>query len=297
VVERDPLSLALAYGLLVLGLGFALGPLYLTLCAATTDNARLLATGMTLVPGGHLLDNLQQVAARLDLLRLLGNSLLVASLVVVGKLGLSALTAFAVVYFRSPLRPLIFALVLGALLLPVEVRIVPTYAVASDLFGPLRSLLQLLGLGALPLPTLNLLDTYPGLALPLVASATGTFLFVQFYRTVPVELVEAARMDGAGPWRFFVDILLPLSKTNFAALGTLVFVGAWKDYLWPLLATDSPARRTLVLGVATFVPNDPGQVPQWSLLMAATLVSLLPPMLVIALMQRWFVKGLIGVGK
>jgi len=297
MVERDPLSRAVAYGLLLLGLGFALGPLYLTLCAATTANARLLASGMTWVPGGHLLDNLQQVAARLDLLRLLGNSLLVTSLVVLGKLALSALTAFAVVYFRSSLRHLIFALVLGALLLPVEVRIVPTYVVAGDLLGPLRHLLQLLGLDAVPVPTLNLLDTYPGLALPLVASATGTFLFVQFYRTVPAELVEAARLDGAGPWRFFVDILLPLSKTNFAALGTLVFVGAWKDYLWPLLATDSPAMRTLVLGVATFVPSDPGQVPQWSLLMAATLVSLLPPLLVIALMQRWFVKGLIGVGK
>lgn len=297
MVERSPLLNAFAYGLLALGLIFALGPLYLALCAATVSNAQLLSQGIPLLPGDQWRHNVAQVSQRIDLLRLLGNSLLVATLVVIGKLTLSALTAFAVVYFRGPFKSLIFFAVLGALLLPVEVRIIPTYAVAGDLLGPLRTLLHALGITAVPVPTLNLLDSYPGLALPLMASATGTFLFRQFYKTLPADLVEAARLDGAGPWRFFVDILLPLSKANFAALGTLVFIGAWKDYLWPMVATNRPEMRTLVLGIASFAPTDSTQLPEWNLLMAAAIVSLIPPVLVIALMQRWFAKGLVGVNK
>ncbi|EPM51815.1 ABC transporter permease subunit [Pseudomonas syringae] len=297
MIRHSRLLDAVAYLLLTLGLVFALGPLYMAVCSATVSNSQLFTHGLAVVPGDQLLENLQQVTRRLDLLRLLGNSLLVATLVVIGKLTLSALTAFAVVYFRSRYTSVIFFAVLGALLLPLEVRIIPTYAVASDLFGPLRTVLRWLGIQWLPVPTINLLDSYTGLALPLIASATGTFLFRQFYQTLPAELVEAARMDGAGPWRFFIDILLPLSKTNFAALGTLVFIGAWKDYLWPLVATNREDMRTLVLGVASFLPTDASQVPEWNLLMAAAVVSMLPPILVIALMQRWFVKGLIGVGK
>lgn len=297
MVERSPLLNALAYGLLALGMIFALGPMYLALCAATVSNAQLLNQGIPLLPGDQWLHNVAQVSQRIDLLRLLGNSLLVATLVVIGKLTLSALTAFAVVYFRGPFKSLIFFAVLGTLLLPVEVRIIPTYAVAGDLLGPLRTLLHALGITSLPVPTLNVLDSYPGLALPLMASATGTFLFRQFYKTLPADLVEAARLDGAGPWCFFFDILLPLSKANFAALGTLVFIGAWKDYLWPMVATNRPEMRTLVLGIASFAPTDSTQLPEWNLLMAAAIVSLIPPILVIALMQRWFAKGLVGVNK
>ncbi len=297
MVERSPLLNALAYGLLALGMTFALGPMYLALCAATVSNAHLLNQGIPLLPGDQWLHNMAQVSQRIDLLRLLGNSLLVATSVVIGKLTLSALTAFAVVYFRGPFTSLIFFAVLGTLLLPVEVRVIPTYAVAGDLLGPLRTLLHALGITSLPVPTLNVLDSYPGLALPLMASATGTFLFRQFYKTLPADLVEAARLDGAGPWRFFFDILLPLSKANFAALGTLVFIGAWKDYLWPMVATNRPEMRTLVLGIASFAPTDSTQLPEWNLLMAAAIVSLIPPILVIALMQRWFAKGLVGVNK
>ncbi|RMN29791.1 Glycerol-3-phosphate ABC transporter, permease protein [Pseudomonas savastanoi pv. glycinea] len=202
MIERHRLIDAGAYLLLTLGLVFATGPLYVAVCSATVSNPQLFAHGLALIPGDQLLENLQQVTRRLDLLRLLGNSLLVATLVVIGKLTLSALTAFAVVYFRSRYTSVIFFAVLGALLLPLEVRIIPTYAVASDLLGPLRNLLQWLGIQWLPVPTINLLDSYTGLALPLIASATGTFLFRQFYQTLPAELVEAARMDGAGPWRF-----------------------------------------------------------------------------------------------
>jgi sn-glycerol 3-phosphate transport system permease protein len=297
MVERNRLLNAFAYTLLAMGLIFALAPLYMALCAATVTNDQLLTQGLPILPGSELLHNLAQVSQRLDLLRLMENSLLVATLVVIGKLALSALTAFAVVYFRSPFKSVIFFAVLGSLLLPVEVRIIPTYAVAGDVLGPVRSLLLSLGITWVPVPTLNLLDSYPGLALPLIASATGTFLFRQFYLTLPPELVEAARMDGAGPWRFFIDILMPLSKANFAALGTLVFIGAWKDYLWPLVATNRSEMRTLVLGVASFAPTDGTQLPEWNLLMAAAVISLLPPILVIALMQRWFTKGLVGVGK
>lgn len=297
MIEHNRLLNAGAYLLVTLGLVFALGPLYIAVCSATVSNSQLFTQGLAVVPGDQLLVNLQQLTARMDLLRLLGNSLLVATLVVIGKLTLSALTAFAIVYFRSRYTSVIFFAVLGALLLPLEVRIIPTYAVASDLLGPFRSVLQWLGIQWLPIPTINLLDSYPGLALPFIASATGTFLFRQFYQTLPAELAEAARMDGAGPWRFFVDILLPLSKTNFAALGTLVFIGAWKDYLWPLVATNREDMRTLVLGVASFLPTDATQIPEWNLLMVAAVVSMLPPILVIAFMQRWLVKGLIGVGK
>jgi sn-glycerol 3-phosphate transport system permease protein len=297
MIERNRLLNAGAYLLLTLGLIFALGPLYLAVCSATVSNSQLMADGLALVPGNLLAQNLEKVTQRLDLLQLLGNSLLVASMVVVGKLTLSALTAFAVVYFRSRYTSVIFFIVLGALLLPLEVRIIPTYAVAGDLLGPVRTVLHSLGIHWIPVPTFNLLDSYPGLALPLIASATGTFLFRQFYQSLPAELTEAAKMDGAGPWRFFIDILLPLSKTNFAALGTIVFIGAWKDYLWPLVATNRESMRTLVLGVASFMPTDATQFPEWNLLMAAAVVSMLPPILVIALMQRWFVKGLIGVGK
>jgi len=297
MIERNSLLNLLAYGLLSLGVVFALGPLYLAVCSASVTNEQLLTHGLAVVPGNQLVANVVQVSQRLDLLRLIGNSLLVATLVTSGKLALSALTAFAVVYFRSGYTPLIFFVVLGSLLLPIEVRIIPTYAVASDVLGPVRSFLHSVGITAFVVPTLNILDSYPGLALPLIASATGTFLFRQFYSTLAPELAEAARMDGASPWRFFVDILMPLSKTNFAALGTIAFIGAWKDYLWPLVATNREEMRTLTLGVARFMPTDATQIPEWNLLMAATVVSFLPPVLVIALMQRWLVKGLTGVDK
>lgn len=298
MVERHPRMTALAYCVLGVGLLLALGPLYLILCSASISSQQWISQGMPATPGTALLANLREVAQRIDLWRYLFNSLLVAGLVVVGKLLLSSVTAFAVTYFRPRGRGLILALLFCALLLPLEVRIVPTYAAASDLFDPLRSLLQALGMDrAHAVPSISLINTYAGLSLPLVASATGTFLFVQFYRTIPPELVEAARIDGTGPWRFYVDILLPLSKTNFAALGAIVFISTWKDYMWPLVITSHDQMRTITLAMASFLPVEAGQMPQWNLLMAAALVAIAVPAVFVVAAQRWFVKGIVGTEK
>ena len=305
MIERHAGFAVAGYAVLALGVLFALGPLYLTFCAASVPNEQLLNHGAAFLPGGRLFDNLSKVAHRTDLGRMLFNSFVVSSVVVAGKLALSSITAYAVVFFRAPIRNFIFWSVFATLLLPLEVRIIPTYAIASDLFEPLKTLLQVTGLDSLILslagirilPTVNLLDTYTGLSLPLVASATGTFLFRQFYRTVPAELVEAARIDGAGPIRFFIDVVLPLSRTNFAALGTIVFISTWKDYMWPLVVTDQASMRTITLGVASFFPTDTSQLPEWNLVMAAALIAFIPPVIVIAVMQRWFVKGVIGAGR
>ncbi|MET3431491.1 sn-glycerol 3-phosphate transport system permease protein [Herbaspirillum seropedicae] len=298
MVERHPRMTALAYCVLGLGLLLALGPLYLILCSASVTSQAWISQGMPLTPGTALLENLREVAQRIDLWRYLFNSLLVASLVVSGKLLLSSVTAFAVSYFRPRCRGLILVLLFSALLLPLEVRIVPTYAAASDLLEPLRSLLQALDLsGQQAVPSISLVNTYAGLSLPLVASATGTFLFLQFYRTIPPELVEAARIDGAGPWRFYVDILLPLSKTNFAALGAIVFISTWKDYMWPLVITSHEQMRTITLAMASFLPVESGQMPQWNLLMAAALAAIAVPAVFVVAAQRWFVKGIVGAEK
>ena len=298
MVERHPRMTALAYCILGLGVVLALGPLYLILCSASVPSQQWISQGMPLMPGTALPDNLREVAQRIDLWRYLFNSLLVAALVVTGKLLLSSVTAFAVTYFQPRCRGLILVLLFSALLLPLEVRIVPTYAAASDLFEPLRSLLQALGLsGQHAVPSISLINTYAGLSLPLVASATGTFLFLQFYRTIPPELVEAARIDGTGPWRFYVDILLPLSKTNFAALGSIVFINTWKDYMWPLVITSHDQMRTITLALASFLPVESGQMPQWNLLMAAALVAIVIPAVFVVAAQRWFVKGIVGTEK
>jgi len=296
MIERHPVLKLLTSLLLMLSLVFALGPLYLALCSASVTSRQILLHGLALAPGGHLLENLAAVLHRADIGHMLLNSLVVALIVVAGKLALASTSAFAVVYFRSRMRHVVFWGIFATLLLPLEVRIVPTYAVASDLLEPLRAVLAACT-GLHLRVSLNLLDSYAGLSLPLMASATGTFLFRQFYLTVPAELAEAARMDGAGAWRFFVDILLPLSKANFAALGTIVFLTTWKDYMWPLVATSRPEMRTIALGIASFLPTETGQPPEWNLVMAAALIALAPPLLVIGLTQRWFVRGVTGAGK
>jgi len=203
------------------------------------------------------------------------NSLIMALMIAIGKIAISLLSAYAIVYFRFPFRKLIFWLIFITLMLPVEVRILPTYQVVASL---------------------GMLNTYSGLAIPLIASATATFLFRQYFLTIPEELLEAARLDGAGPWRFFYDVLLPLSRTNIAALFVILFIYGWNQYLWPLLVTTEPSYYTIVMGIQRMV-TVADATPQWQLVMATVVLALLPPVVVVVGMQRLFIKGLVEIEK
>jgi len=202
-------------------------------------------------------------------------SLITALVIAIGKIAISLLSAFAVVYFRFPLRGLVFWLIFITLMLPVEVRILPTYKVVSDL---------------------GMLNTYAGLTIPLIASATATFLFRQFFLTVPDELVEAARIDGAGPMRFFKDVLLPLSTTSIAALFVIQFIYGWNQYLWPLLMTTDESMYPVVMGIKRMISGGDAAT-EWNAVMATAMLAMIPPALVVLLMQRWFVKGLVDTEK
>jgi sn-glycerol 3-phosphate transport system permease protein len=259
---------------------------------------------MPLIPGHDLAKNIAEAWARADLGRKIVNSILFAGGVAAGKVVIAGLSAFSLVFFRYRGRVLIFWLIFITLMLPLEVRIVPTYAVAANVLSPYQTLLDLAGISWLIEKVTSvrialqwgLLNTYTGLILPLIATATGTFLYRQFFRTIPDELVEAAKMDGAGALRFLKDILVPLSKTNMAALGTIMFVWAWNQYLWPLLVTTDAAHGTAVMELKELIPGSFG-IPDWNVAMAGTLVIMLPPLLVVVLMQRWFVRGLIATEK
>jgi sn-glycerol 3-phosphate transport system permease protein len=223
----------------------------------------------------------------------------------VGKITLAALSAFSIVFFNYRARMICFWLIFITLMLPLEVRIVPTYSIAANALLPFQVILDTFGITGL-VETLsgiriglewNLLNSYTGLILPLVATATGTFLYRQFFMTIPDELVEASKMDGAGPMRFFFDVLLPLSRTNMLALATIMFVSSWNQYLWPLLITTDRANYgTVVMQLKALIPAQNG-TPDWNVTMAGALIIMLPPLLVVALMQRWFVRGLITKDK
>ena len=260
---------------------------------------------MPLIPGHDFLENVAEAWARADLGRKLVNSIVFAGGVALGKVFIAALSAFSIVFFRYRGRMLIFWLIFITLMLPLEVRIVPTYAVAANALGPYQTILDLTGItwlieqltGYRIALQWGLLNTYTGLILPLIATATGTFLYRQFFLTIPDELVEAAKMDGAGPLRFFKDILLPLSRTNMAALGTIMFVWAWNQYLWPLLVTTDAAHGTAVMELKESSSPASFGIPDWNVAMAGTLIIMLPPLVVVILMQRWFVRGLIATEK
>jgi sn-glycerol 3-phosphate transport system permease protein len=206
---------------------------------------------------------------------MLVNSTVMALVIPLGKMAISILSAFAIVYFRFPLRMFFFWMIFVTLMLPVEVRIIPTFKVIADL---------------------HMLNTYAGLTIPLIASATATFLFRQFFMTVPDELAEAARVDGAGPMRFFWDVVLPLSKTSIAALFVIQFIYGWNQYLWPLLITTDEAMYTAVIGIKRMIVTGDA-LTEWNLVMATAMLALLPPALVVLFMQKWFVKGLVETEK
>ena len=309
MIERTPLLNLATHLILGLGLIVILTPIWLAFVAATLTLQEVNSAPVELWPGTHLWANLNEAWEQSDFGPKFVNSLIVAVGVVVGKITLACITAFSLVFFNYRGRTLIFWMIFITLMLPLEVRIVPTYAVAANALSPFQALLDVTGInwlinavsGVQVSLQWNLLNSYTGLILPLVATATGTFLYRQFFLTIPDELDEAARMDGAGPLRFLWDVLIPLSKTNIAALATIMFVYAWNQYLWPLLViTDRATYGMVVVQLSDLVPDQMttgGGTPTWHLAMAATLMVMVPPIAIVILMQRWFVRGLINTDK
>jgi sn-glycerol 3-phosphate transport system permease protein len=277
MIERRPLGNLLPHIVLAMGVVVVAFPIYYTLVASTHTSRAILAPPLPLLPGGEFIDNYGQALSGVGRIggvgmdRILLNTLVVALAIAIGKIAISMLSAFAIVFFRFPMRMTVFWMIFITLMLPVEVRIVPTYQVIVDL---------------------GLIDTYAGLTVPLMASATATFLFRQFFLTIPDELVEAARLDGAGPLRFLRHVLLPLSRTNIAALFVIMFVYGWTQYLWPLLVTNDNRMNTIVIALRKMISFADADT-QWNLVMATTILALIPPVLVVVAMQKLFVKGLV----
>jgi len=280
----------ITYTLLILGIASILFPLYYTLIAATHNIEDVTQIPMPLFPGSDLFTNMSTAWNKAQLGTKLMNSFWIAVGITVGKISVSILSAFAVTYFEFPLRKFFFWMIFITLMLPVEVRILPTYEVMANVFSPLNAIGRLFGVHISL--SYSLLDSFGGLTLPLIASATATFLFRQFFMTLPDELCEAAKMDGATPMQFFRQVLFPLSKTNIAALTVITFVYGWNQYLWPLLMTTRPELKTAMLGLQQLIPTAE-EIPQWNVAMAGTLIVLLPPVIMVLVMQRWFVKGLV----
>ncbi len=282
MVENRPWLTMLSHAVLILGVVVVAFPVYVTFVASTLTLDQIVSVPMPLLPGDQFLNNYSQVlsagstkGSAAAVSTMMTNSLIMALTIAIGKISISIIASFAIVYFRFPLRMFFFWMIFVTLMLPVEVRIIPTFKVASDL---------------------GLLDSYAGLTLPLIASATATFLFRQFFLTIPEELAEAARIDGAGPMRFFRDVVLPLSKTSIAALFVIQFIYGWNQYLWPLLITSQESMYTTVIGIRRMMVGGDA-ANEWHLIMATAMLALLPPAAVVVLMQKWFVKGLVETEK
>ena len=281
MIENRPLLTFLTHAFILLGLVIIVFPIYIAFVASTHATEDLVSTVQPWF-GNQLMENYSTILASgkrtaggVPVSTMMWNSLVMAVGIVVGKIAISLISAFAIVYFRFPFRMTCFWMIFLTLMLPVEVRILPTYKVVVDL---------------------GLLNTYTGLILPLIASATATFLFRQFFLTVPDELAEAARVDGAGPMRFFMTILLPLSRTNIAALAVILFIFGWNQYLWPLLITTETNMTTIVMGIQRML-YVADSIPEWNLTMATAVLAMLPPVFVVIVLQRQFVKGLVETEK
>jgi sn-glycerol 3-phosphate transport system permease protein len=283
MVERRPTLGILAHVVLMLGVLVVAFPVYITFVASTHTAAEVVQSPMPLLPGSHFVENyitaLQGsttgAGSHASVGRMMMVSLVTAIVISLGKIAISLLSAFAIVYFKVPFRMFFFWAIFVTLMLPVEVRIGPTYKVVADL---------------------GLLNSYAGLTVPLIASATATFLFRQFFLTVPDELVEASRIDGAGPMRFFKDVLVPLSSTSIAALFVIQFIYGWNQYLWPLLVTTQEDMYPVVIGIKRMIGGGEA-ANEWNIIMATAILAMLPPALVVMLMQKWFVKGLVDTEK
>ncbi|GLU34408.1 sn-glycerol-3-phosphate ABC transporter permease UgpE [Trinickia caryophylli] len=269
------------HAVLILGVVVIAFPVYVAFCAATMSEREVFTVPLSLVPSGHLFENVARIwnqgtgNAASPFGHMLLTSVVMALAISIGKIAVSIISAYAIVFFRFPLRNTAFWLIFVTLMLPVEVRIFPTVQVVSSM---------------------HLVNTYAGLTLPLIASATATFLFRQFFMTLPDELMDAARIDGAGPMRFFFDVVLPLSKTNIAALFVITFIYGWNQYLWPILVTSEQSLMTAVVGIKSMIASGDAATA-WHLVMAATLLAMLPPLGVVIAMQRWFVRGLVDAEK
>ncbi len=297
MINRTPISNVITQVFMCAALAVILMPFWIVFVAASHDFATVNKVPMPLLPGGHLQENLSEVWVKYNFAQAIRNSFISAIAVTAGKIILASLTAFSIVFFNYRARMLVFWLIFITLMLPLEVRIVPTYAVAANALSPFQETLNAIGLSVV-LPEWNLLNTYPGLVLPLIATATGTFLYRQFFMTIPPELAEAAKMDGAGPLRFFWQILMPLSRSNMAALAAIMFVYSWNQYLWPLLVvTDQVNYATATMQLQKLVPNGLGEPPIWNLAMAGNLIVLIPPAIVSIVLQRFIVRGLVTTEK
>ncbi len=268
---------------LIMGVVVFAFPIYFALIGSTHDAATIATGRMPLLPGTHLFDNYWQAltsgsgerVSSAPVRTLMFNSFVMALIIAVGKIAISIVSAYAVVFFVFPCRMFFFWMIFITLMLPVEVRIIPTYKVVTDL---------------------GMINTFTGLTVPLIASATATLLFRQVFMTIPDELAEAAKIDGAGPLRFFWQILLPLSRTNIAALFVILFIYGWNQYLWPLLITTNRTMETIVIGIVKMIGSSDAQT-DWNLIMATAILAMLPPVAVVVFMQHWFVKGLVETEK
>jgi len=269
---RIPWGSLLLHAVLIACIALVVFPLYFAFVVSTQDLQQVVQRPPRLLPSSHLLENYAQAWRKANMGVMLFNSAVMAVTVAVGKIIISMLSAFAIVYFSFRGRMLCFWMIFVTLMLPVPVRLMSTYEVIG---------------------TLGWLNTYSGLTVPLMASATATFLFRQFYLTIPNEMAEAAQLDGAGPLRFLFTFLLPLSWANIAALFVVLFIFGWNQYLWPLMITNTEAMRTVVIGLEQIIPRSGTELPTWNLIMAGAMMALLPPVAIIIFMQRWFVKGLV----
>lgn len=277
MIENRPITTFISHLVLILGVLLVAFPIWITFVAASHDAVRMTQIPLPLLPGDQFFINLKMTltqsiggAGSIPTGMMMMNSLIMAMVIAVGKISISLLSAFAIVYFRFPFRMFFFWMIFITLMLPVEVRILPTFEVVANL---------------------NMLNSYWGLTIPLIASATATFMFRQIFLTIPDEMLEAARIDGAGPMRFFWDILIPLSRTNIAALFVILFIYGWNQYLWPLLITTEKEMFTIVMGIKQLLETAE-QTPEWHLIMMSSLLAMIPPIIVVLSMQKLFVKGL-----
>ena len=282
MVEKRGIADFLAHAILIVGVMIVAFPVYVCFVGSTHPKDVIANGQMPLWPGPVFIETYtnalfagSNTTTRQPVLQMLLNSFWMAIIITTGKITISILSAYAVVYFKFPFQRLAFWLIFMTLMLPVEVRIYPTYKIVSDM---------------------HLLDTFGGLTLPLIASATATLFFRQFFMTIPDELAEASKLDGAGPIRFFIDTVLPLSRTNIAALFVILFIYGWNQYLWPLLITTRDDMQTIIIGIKKMIVTADA-LTEWNTVMATTMLAMLPPVLVVVGMQRWFVKGLVETEK